>query len=366
MIRSREWRETLDDLMQKTGTSISQIADYIDVPYNGSETNFYAKLPQKRRKFIGIGMALGQPATVINNWILKYSGKRRLYVKDVSEDLVWLYLIELNHRYMEENNFHPAINYYKMYEDCQNTAYITYRQLWEEVILNSIDTQDLEVRLEDAVYDETFEGLKEFIFDNMDSFKTAYTKPRKMLDSYVECILEGLTAGLANDNASDESRHIKGSKYRLNGLRGFLDDSMINYLSGDIDTHHVIDRKKGVRILSTKHIPASRKIHISMCLALGMTGDEVDQYLRLMGFAPLGSKDPVERFLAEALDSWEKEHPLQRAMKSRCIYDEPIDLDSTEMLKAAESMLQLRLDLRDRFAKQGLMFPYYTEKRKPE
>lgn len=393
--RNKEWRDTLDKLMEETGIGIVQIAEYIGVPYNEKETSFYAKLPQKRKKFIGVGMALGQPLEVINDWILKYSGKRRLYIKDISEDLVWIYLIGLNYRYRQQltkdgsacvdaESDSSFINYFRMYEECQNAAYITFRQMWDEVILNSLDTSDLEVKLEDIRYDEKFEGLREFILDNMDSFKTAYTKPRKMLDGYVKCILKGLSAGRKedveqsvnagiSDNRNGDSDVRFTSRLKLNWLRGSLDDSMINYLSGNSETHHVIDRNQGVRVVSTKHIPVSRKTHISMCLALGMTGEEINQYLGLMGFAPLKQENNTERILVEALKTWEKAHPLQSVLKNMCIDDnseettsgcEKKTLSSSEMYKAAESMLQMRLDIRDEFARQGLAFPYYNERRK--
>lgn len=357
--------------MQETGISLEQIAEYIDSPYNGNETGFYAKLPQKRKRYIGIGMALGQPLDVINIWILKYSGKRRLYIKDVSEDLIWIYLIRLNYKTRQElqkNNNGNAVdlstvtNYYNMYESCQTTAYVTYRQLWDEVTLGSVDTSDLEILFENVDLDDRFEGLRTFIIDNMDSFKTAYSKPRKMLDRYVGCILKGFVP--------------KSSKPKLNSLRGYLDDSMINYLSGNSNIINSVDRKNGTRTLSTKHIPNNRKTHISLCLALGMTKEEVDHYLVLMGYAPLNPENEDEHNLSRALTLWEKTHPLQRAYKMYCIGKTPEVMKSAnarasgmeisgpeEMRKAAESMLQLRQDLRIEYSRRGWEFPYYNDKR---
>ena len=352
--RSKEWRNTLDDLMAGAGVTLQQIAEYIDVPYNGKETGFYSKLPQKRKKFIGIGMALGLPLSEINSWILRYSGKRRLYIKDISEDLIWIYLIGLNNAASANAakvSEGAAPNYFRMFEKCQDSAYVVYRQLWDEIIAGSVDTSELEVRFEKLPHDDDFKGLREFIVDNIDSFKTAYSKPRKMLDRYVACILNGLSdpENIAN----------------LNSLRGYLDDSMINFLSGDSNIINVIDMRSKVRTVGIKNIPTGRKTHISLCLALGMTVDEIDEYLSLMGYDTLSRQKETERQLAEVLPLWEEKHKLQRNYKDQFIKDaEEISLSPEEQLQAAESMLLLRQDLREEYSKRGWSFPYYHDKSK--
>lgn len=371
--RSKEWRDVLDGLMDKTGISLEEISRYIGSPYNGKETGFYAKLPQKRRKFIGIGMALGQPLEVINDWILTYSGKRRLYAKDVSEDLVWIYLIGLNYNARAHGeNIISGTNYFSLYEQCQNVAYATYCELWYEAAPYSMETSDLDIRLESVAFDDEFEGLRNFIIDNMDSFKTAYTKPRKMLEDYVDGILIGMASNdSSNDNSSrshaeaedqTEKTDTVGARLKLNSLRGYLDDSMINYLSGDSSTIHVIDRRQGIRTISTKHIPTNRKTHISICLALGMMTDEINRYLEMMGFAPLGENSNDEKNLIEALKTWDEAHTLQREFKSQFIIeDRKKTLSQEEMRRAVESILLLRQDLKLEFSKRDLEFPYYKK-----
>ena len=367
LYRNKEWRETLDQIMAQMGITLEQIADYIGSPYNGRETIFYARVPQKRKKFIGIGMALKQPLEVINEWILTYSGKRRLYAKDISEDLIWIYLIGLNCRSSSDTN------YFNLYEKCQNAAFATYRLLWDEVLLGSIDTSELEIRIRQMDYDDEFEGLRSFIVKNMDSFKTAYSKPRKYLDTYVQCILYGLNADRAGIDIDDisasghegRSETHSAEVLRLNSLRGYLDDSMINFLSGSKETVHVYDRSKSFRTLSTKHIPTTRKTHISMCLALGMTAEEINHYLKLMGFGPLGNGDKAEEALIAALEKWEQTHPLQRKFKEEYIGSPgQCEMQTQDMRKAAESMLLLRQDMREEFKEKELAFPYYSIKEK--
>lgn len=94
----RSWRNTLDRLAGETGVSLEAVSEYIGAACNDGEPGFYVKMPRKRSTFIGIGMAFRQPSEVINQWITDYARKRRLYVKDISEDLVWLYLINAKDR----------------------------------------------------------------------------------------------------------------------------------------------------------------------------------------------------------------------------------------------------------------------------
>lgn len=339
--RSKSWKQILDGCMESENICLSQIAEYIGSPYNGNETVFYAKLPRKRSKFIGIGMALGQPLEVINDWILTFSDKRRLYVKDISEDLIWIYLIGLN-----ADKFGNGINYYRMYEQCQENAFILYTQLWDEITLGSLDTSNLEIKLQKIEYDDAFVGLKDFIIDNMDSFKTAYSKPRRLLNGYVKCILEA--------RAPDSRRS-------LNSLRGFLDDSMINYLVGDADSINVVRKSDNTRIIGFKQIPTNRKTHINLCLALGMTEEEINKYLRLMGYASLRTADPNEKKLIEMLALWEKNNPLPRRLKDETFGQAgDVLLSEEERRSASDGMLNLRRDLEEEYTRQHISFPYYN------
>ena len=336
--RSKDWRALLDDLMERQGVDLQYVADYIGAPYNGTETVFYAKLPKKRVRFIGIGMALSQPLDVINGWIREYSNHHALYVKDVAEDLIWIYLIGLN-----QANPGNGINYFQSFEECQEAVLLTYRQLWDEFTLGSLDTSDLEIRLQKINYDDTFTGLREFIVEHMDSFKTAYTKPRRMLERYLDCILK---------------QDGEGPQRTLNSLRGNLDDSMINYLSGSSDTIHTMDHRKPVRLVGFKPIPKNRKTHISLCLALGMTRSEIDRYLTMMGYGPLRDKGD-EGTLIRMLTDWEKKKPLQRAFKEAYFNEEQqTPFPSAQKQNAVQEMLDLRRDLQFEYKKQGLTFPY--------
>ena len=142
----------------------------------------------------------------------------------------------------------------------------------------------------------------------MDAFKTAYTKPRVFLDLYVESILSVCrTHPTLNSHKS------------LNSLRGYLDDSMINFLSGNSETINVIDKKTGKRVANIKHVPKGRNKYISLCMALGMTGKDIDRFLEMMGYAPLDIFSSDEGKLISALTDWERTHPVQRTFKSKYI-----------------------------------------------
>ena len=79
----RSWRNTLDRLANKTGISLAEVSDYIDAACPDGAPGFYVKMPRRHSTFIGIGMAFKQPADVINQWIVDYGRKRKLYVKDI-------------------------------------------------------------------------------------------------------------------------------------------------------------------------------------------------------------------------------------------------------------------------------------------
>ena len=109
--RVKRWRQELKRQSEKTGMSFSRVCEYIGAEV--SETpGFYRKLPKSRETYIAVGMAYKQPAEVINKWITRYGSKRALYVKDILEDMIWLYLINANCRDTVSDK-----NYYMEFEN---------------------------------------------------------------------------------------------------------------------------------------------------------------------------------------------------------------------------------------------------------
>ena len=333
--RFRRWREELDELTEEQGVSLQDICRYLGVTYRKG-IGFYDKLPKKRNMYIGIGMALNQPLETINQWIVRYGMKRKLYVKDLEEDMPWIYLICCNYRDRSTKR-----NYYSEYEACKQAAHSTYLKCWEDGVSEDLLTQIIETDLQSIEYDAQYEGLCRFVMCNIDSFKTAYVKPRTMLDQCVERLI------LANAGSDSMDAVVS-----LNSMRGYLDDSMINYLSGDVDTINVTDLKSGKRTLKFKHVPKSKKAHISLALALGMSREEIDRYLMMMGFARLDAVDIEEGLLLNALVLWEQEHPLPGKLRGS------EELSDNERLLAARQMLQLRQDLQEMYQSQGRELPY--------
>ena len=339
----RSWRNTLDYLVIKTGISLADVSSYIDAAGGAGMPVFYTKLPRKRSTYIGIGMAFRQPAEVINQWITGYAGKRRLYVKDISEDLVWLYLINAN---INDND--GNVNYFLRYEEYQSVAYAVFRERWDEISLGFEDTADVEISLGQADLGPEYDGIKAFVADHMDAFSSAYVKPRAFLDKWLRQILKTC-------REDPEQTAISS----LNSMRGWLDDSMINFLSGDASTVNVIDRKTGKRSINIKRMPKSRRKYISMCMALGMTADDIDQFLEMMGYAPIDVSDKDEGKLLAALTEWENTHPLQRAYKDLYFRnDSSIILSSAEEYRAVRDMMQIRSDLNEIYRQKGIDFPY--------
>ena len=340
----RSWRNTLDRLAKETGTSLEEVAEYIGAACSDGTPGFYTKMPRRRSGFIGIGMAFKQPVEVINQWITDYARKRKLYVKDISEDLVWLYLINAN---LHDDS--GSTNYYKRYEDYQAVAYAVFRERWDEIVLGLEDTADVEVSLGQADYGPEYDGIKAFVAEHMDAFRSAYAKPRAMLDGWLQQIISTCR------EHPDETVICS-----LNSMRGWLDDSMINFLSGDVSTVNVIDRKTGKRTINIKRMPKSRRKYIAMCMALGMTTDDIDRFLEMMGYSTIDVSDSDEGKLLMALTEWETTHPLQRAYKNRYFKnDVSIDLTPAEEYRAVRDMLQLRSDLEEAYRHKGYEFIYF-------
>ncbi len=341
-----QWRNTLEQLRDSTGISFKEVAEYAGLTYNKDGAAFYLKLPRKRSAYIGIGMAFGQPLEVINEWITYFAGKRRLYIKDISEDLVWIYLINENTK-----SSASGVNYFARYEDYQSAAYAAFTEMWNEIVLGMESTADVELASEGIDYSEGLNGLRAFISEHLDAFKTAYSRPRKYLDGYIGEILRALNSDPARKNT-----------VTLNSLRGYLDDGMINFLSGDSETVHVLDKERSRHIIRIKYIPKGKKKYISLCVSLGMTGKDIDEYLGLMGYAPLSDGGKDERTLLKFLDKWEEAHPMQRMFKDKCIGSTENDgsdrQEFSNELKAVDEMLELKEDLAAAYKIAGLVFPY--------
>ena len=334
----KEWKSTIDRLVDETGISLREVCDYMGSAFNEDGVSFYVKLPRRRSSFIGIGMAFGQPLEVINEWIVGYGRKRKLYVRDISEDLVWIYLINANY---EDRS--SGINYYRRYEEYQAVAHAVFREKWDEVIATAEDTADVEISLGQADYGPEYDGIKAFVAAHMDAFKTAYNKPRRFLDMYVDRILRTCKyhPGLS-------------SLKSLNSLRGYLDDSMINFLSGDSERINVIDRVSGKRTINIKYIPKGRNKFIELGVSLGMTAEDINRLLDLMGYGPLDTANKGESTLISRLADWESKHPIQRKFKNKYFYGaSDTELTRAEECEAVDEMLTLRAELIDQYRKDG-------------
>ena len=159
----RNWKKTLDQLSEETGITLREVCDYTGFAYNDNGVSFYVKLPRKRTAFIGIGMAFRQPVDVINNWIMKFGGKRRLYAKDISEDLVWIYLINANLRDTDS-----GINYFRRYEDYQSVAFAVFSERWDEIVRMQESTADVEISLGQVELGSEYDGIRDFVAQHMD------------------------------------------------------------------------------------------------------------------------------------------------------------------------------------------------------
>ena len=312
--RTKKWKQELKEIVENTGITFEYICDYIDIEYS-SRPGFYKKLPKNRETYIGIGMACRLPLETINRWIVKNGGKRKLYVKDVLNDLVWIYLNNANN----QNN--GSTNYYKQYNKCQEEIERIFWMLDNEAGENDADTEVVENQVRDIVFDSEYNALKKYVKENVAAFASAYAKPKKYLTEYVEQILR----------VKNETR--QGKKWTLNTMRGYLDDSMINYLTSGV-----------------KYVPRNKRTHISIALALGMTTDDISRYMDLLGYAHLDGTNDDEGILMNLLDKWEESHPLQRQFKNTYIYgSEKVQMQITEQQQAVNEMLKLRSEMREMY-----------------
>ncbi len=327
--RSKKWRAELKSLSEDTGISFEDVCRYIDTEPS-AQPGFYKKMPKLRDTFIGVGMAYKLPLDTINRWLSKYGAKRKLYVKDVLSDLIWIYLITVNY-----NDRSTDTNYYSLYDSCRKAVVEIYNDVWNDLRSDDVDTVILQSGMEHVGYDKDFTGLRSFVVENIDAFKTAYVKPRRLLHLYVTRILE-------IKNLHDDRQR----KWTMSSLRGYLDDSMINYLSGSPETINVMDSAYGSITSSIKYIPKTKKAHISMCLALGMTQPVLDDYLEMMGYSPLDGVDQDEGALINMLNQWDRAHPLQAKLKKVYRNGSPEEMHPKDQLTAVQEMLELRADLK--------------------
>lgn len=345
--RIKKWKKELRNLSEKTGITLSEVGQYIGME-NIDPPGFYTKLPRKRETYIAVGMAFRLSLDEINRWIKKYGKKKALYVKDVLCELIWIYLITANSKDKEGN-----INYYRMYDECKAVVKKVYFSLWTEIIDEKTETAEIEQRLRKIEFDSEFHGIAAFVAENLDAFKTAYKKPRKYLNDYVNMILK------TKNDYCDKRR-----EWKLNSLRGYLDDSMINYLSGSYETINVLEGVRGRRTPGIKSIPKSKKKHISICLALGMTAEDINEYLDMMGYAELDGTDRDESVLINMLNRWEEDHPIQRKYKNRYIKKQKaVYLKKDDEINAVNEMLGLRQDLKQMYKamENPLRFPYLND-----
>ena len=352
MIMNRKldnWKKELNHLTEVTGVSDDAVCDYLDVSREHM-TWWRKRIPVKRETLIGIGMAYGQDLDLINDWIVRYGDKRKLYAKDVLEDLVWIYLINASAAAFEAGRDAPVqerVNFYQLYEPCRDMIRETYVRVWNEYTEHPKDTAEVEDGLNAVKYDPMFGDLRAFVIENIDSFKTAYSKSRKMLTSYVNAILETHAAASSSGRTP------------VNFLRGYLDDAMINYICGDDQVFHIAETEsKGVSV-RIKPIPKLRKTHIALCLALGMTENELNTYFSLLGYAPLNPEVEEDRRLIQSLEKWDEAHPAVAWFKRIRIQGESYDIISDrDSLQAVSDMLMLRSDLEYEYARNGWRFPY--------
>lgn len=335
------WKDELDNLILTTGIGIEDVCKYLGLEYS-RDIAIYTKVPKRVNTLIGIGMAYKLPLSEIDRWIVEYGKKHKLYAKDVFGDLVWIYLINCNYKDPDR-----SVNYYKMYDRCLDEALKIYSDLYNQDIREDADTGDVKAALLAVPYDPAFEGLKGFVVDHMDAFKTAYAKSRGFLLKYVDSILR--VRARADAQAG-----------RLNSLRGYLDDSMINYLSAGSETIHILDKRTGKRTSRIKPVPKGRKTHIAMCLALGMSAGDINEYLDKMGYGRLDSDNADERMLLMMLDLWDDAHPMQRRFKEICIEGSGSMTPDEERIAVTE-MLQLRQNLLHEYRVRGEDFPYSNE-----
>lgn len=314
--RMKKWKQELKDLNDSTGISFEYVCKYMGQDNTGLP-GFYRKVPKTKETYIGIGMAYKVPLKTINRWLMKYGGKKKLYIKDALNDLIWIYLINSN--YTDESR---EINYYSKFNEC--------RQLIEDVMIKmsaddtaeEADTVEMNNSAENILFDENYINLKKFIKENIGAFKSAYVKPKNFLNTYIDNIL----------NVKNENKP-KGRNWTLNTLRGYLDDSMINYITSGI-----------------KYVPKNKRTHISIALALGMTIDDIDRYLEMLGYDYLDGTYLEEGLLINLLESWEEEHKMQRKFKEKYIYRKSgTDMEPEEKLHAVDDMLKLRSEIKEQY-----------------
>ncbi|MCQ4636392.1 hypothetical protein NE619_06595 [Anaerovorax odorimutans] len=114
-------------------------------------------------------MAYKLPLKTINRWLVKYGGKKQLYIKDVFNDLVWIYLINANLRDSDSGN-----NYYRKFDECSNSIKEIYNHMNEEIAEDDAGTADLDNDIKNIVFDPDYVAL--YLDDSMINYLTSGEK----------------------------------------------------------------------------------------------------------------------------------------------------------------------------------------------
>lgn len=371
--RTEAWKKEISLLLKEKGKTEKDLIKYLYPEKTSGKSILISKRPKKRDVYIGIGLYLRQSEEKINEWIVRFSEKKTLYIKDCfADDLAWKYLIKASRESHE-----AGINYYKMHEEVKDIIIREYERLCHVRQDNIQGIQECKSSNGTAYLNQAFQNeikkpdvknfrdLKLYVASHFSSFESAYQKAREYLIIRAQKMARLMKA--YNDNTvnivlSKDARLIYGiPSDPEHPFNFFLNENIIN-----ISMRNYLCAESNIAAIDKmKH---TRKAHIKMCLSLALTSVEIDEYLELMGFEPLSAVLDEEYILLYYLSKWEKSHDKVMYLRWKCGFIEDIDnsikekyrkgLDKIDMVKTVTDMAYMRILLKIMYQNDSISFPY--------
>lgn len=271
-----EWSEYIKNILDCSGLSYQRFGDRCGV----SKTSVMkwcnqGSLPQNRRTFVLIGLAVNMNVDEVNFLLQRYGKLPKLYAKNV-EDAIYLYVI--SHRDCC-GEFESVSDYVQYLHERFVSAVISRYSNDSRNAVGEESTEGLQKKIFNLRDDRDFE---DFVTANIDVFLSATTKLIEYIDSYI----------MASISASDP-------QCKKPSLHGFIEQKNLNACF-----EHIILKMRNRRIIPQRERLIALGVHMNMTL------DEINTMLDLAYMEHLCAKDKVECVIIYAIESAYLENPI--------------------------------------------------------
>lgn len=354
--------EVSDEMMKRLR---SKMADYTDCRSFKTKKKY---LPKNRQHLLKMGLFLGLSIGDMN-WVLSKRKQRELNSRGL-QDMVWIYL--LTHRDGIADNARTGE---EEFNEFYGRAKDAYAQQSDSELNDNAGEKDPNktIVLQHKIIEMKDDRIEDFIEKHYQDLKLFYKKPQTYLKSCLSILVEfdrryDITTKETYRKGKEVKEivcQIKASSNRYVD-EGYINTGIRDYLEMDRFVESADITKSGV-------IPQTRDKYICMGLCFGCSKNELDDLLRMAGYAELSPAEGInESTLIGVLNDWDRNH--QEAVLFRNNFFPNIDasgalkcrdiseLDSLEKndayvtRKTIEDLLSLKNEVRRKFQMEGENF----------